>query len=66
MIEYSQSKLQWEIVPIAAYLTQWTSNTQQAIAYPSEKQDKSPKTGRTNQEKKHHLLVVAKIEKGVL
>ena len=43
MIEYSQSQLQWEIVHIAAYLAQRKLNTQQAIAYPSEKQDKIPK-----------------------
>ena len=43
MIEYSQSQLQWEIVHIAAYLTQGKLNPQQAIAYPPEKQDKIPK-----------------------
>ena len=43
MIEYPQSQVQWEIVHIAAYLTQRKLNTQQTIAYPSEKQDKIPK-----------------------
>ena len=42
MIRYPQSQLQWEIVHIAAYLTQ-RKLTQQIIAYPSEKQDKIPK-----------------------
>ena len=42
MIRYPQSQLQWEIVHIAAYLTQ-KKLTQQIIAYPSEKQDKIPK-----------------------
>ena len=40
MIGYPQSQLQWEIVQIAAYLTQRKLNTQQTIAYPLEKQDK--------------------------
>ena len=48
MIEYSQSQLQWEIVHIAAYLNQWKLNTQQAIAYPPEKQDKIPKNKPKN------------------
>ena len=43
MIGYPQSQLQWEIVHIAAYLTQRKLNTQQTIAYSSEKQDKIQK-----------------------
>ena len=39
MIEYLQSHLQWEIVHIAAYLTQRKLNTQPITVYPSEKQD---------------------------
>ena len=44
MIGYPQSQLLWEIVHIAAYLTQRKLNTQEIIAYTSEKQDKIPKT----------------------
>ena len=40
MIGYPQSQLQWEVILIAAYLTQRKLNTQQIIADPSEKQDK--------------------------
>ena len=43
MIEYPQSQLQWEIAHIVANLTQRKLNTQQTIAYPSEKQDEIPK-----------------------
>ena len=43
MIGYPQSQLQWEIVHIAANLSQRKLNTQQTIAYPSEKQDEIPK-----------------------
>ena len=52
MIGYPQSQLQWEIVHIAAHLTQRKLNTQQIIAYPSKKQDKisknKPKKKRTD------------------
>ena len=51
MIEYSQSHLQWEIVHIAAYLAQRKLNTQQGIAYPSEKQDKIPKNNTKKEAK---------------
>ena len=48
----STKPLQWEIVHIAAYLTQKKLNTQQIIAYPSKKQDKisknKPKKKRTD------------------
>ena len=43
MTGYPQSHPQWEIVHIAAYLTQRKLNTQQIIAYPLEKQDNIPK-----------------------
>ena len=43
MIGYPQSQLLWEIVHIAAYLAQRKLNTQEIIAYTSEKQDKIPK-----------------------
>ena len=59
MIGYPQSQLQWEIVHIAAYLTQRKLNTQQTIAYSSEKQDKiqknKPKNKKLNKLKKLKL-----------
>ena len=45
-IGYPQGQLQWEIVYISAYSTQRKLNTQQKIAYPSEKQDKIPKNNQ--------------------
>ena len=59
MIEYSQSQLQWEIVHITAYLAQRKLNTQQAIAYPSEKQDKIPK----NKPKEKQVVNLNKVRK---
>ena len=52
MIEYLQSHLQWEIVHIAAYLTQWKLNTQPITVYPSEKQDNISKN--KPKKKKNH------------
>ena len=55
MIEYLQSHLQWEIVHIAAYLTQRKLNTQQIIAYPWEKQDKIPKNKTKKKSQNNYL-----------
>ena len=43
MIGYPQSQLLWKIVDMVTCLTQRKLNTQQIIAYPSEKHDKIPK-----------------------
>ena len=48
MIGYPQNQLQWEIVLIAAYVTQRKLNSQQIIAYPSEKQDNISKNKKKN------------------
>ena len=48
MIEHPQSQLQWEIIHITADLTHRVLNTQQTMAYPSEKQDKIPKNKPQN------------------
>ena len=48
MIEYPQRQLQWEIIHITADFTHRILNTQQTIAYPSEKQDKIPKNKPQN------------------
>ena len=55
MIGYPQSQLQWEIVHIAAYLTQRKLNTQQIIAYPSEKQDNIQKN-KPKKKMKHKFV----------
>ena len=52
-------QLQWETVHIAGYLTQRKLNTQQAIAYPSEKQDKIPK----NKPKEKQVVNLNKVRK---
>ena len=47
MVGYLRSHLQWEIVHIAAYLTQRKLNTQPITAYASEKQDNISKNKPT-------------------
>ena len=62
MIEYLQSHLQWEIVHIAAYLTQRKLNTQPITVYPSEKQDNisknKPKKKKKSQQK--NIIIFSK------
>ena len=58
MIEYLQSHLQWEIVHIAAYLTQRKLNTQPITVYPSEKQDNISKNKPKKKKKSHQKNII--------